>query len=78
MRSYLGKAYYELRNEGYAATELAIAKEMDPNDPTPWFYDAILKQTANRPIEALHDMQQAIELNNNRGVYRSKLLLDED
>lgn len=78
MRSYLGKAYYELKNEGYAATELAIAKEMDPNDPTPWFYDALLKQTTNRPIEALHDMQKAIELNNNRGVYRSKLLLDED
>ncbi len=78
MRSYLGKAYYELRNEGYAATELAIAKEMDPNDPTPWFYDAILKQTTNRPIEAFHDMKKAIELNNNRGVYRSKLLLDED
>ncbi len=78
MRSYLGKAYYELRNEGYAATELAIAKEMDPNDPTPWFYDAILKQTTNRPIEALHDMQKAIELNDNRGVYRSRLLLDED
>ena len=78
MRSYLGKAYYELKNEGYAATELAIAKEMDPNDPTPWFYDAILKQTTNRPVEALHDMQKAIELNDNRGVYRSKLLLDED
>ena len=78
MRSYLGKAYYELRNEGYAATELAIAKEMDPNDPTPWFYDAILKQTTSRPVEALHDMQKAIELNDNRGVYRSKLLLDED
>ena len=78
MRSYLGKAYYELKNKGYAATELAIAKEMDPNDPTPWFYDAILKQTTNRPVEALHDMQKAIELNDNRGVYRSKLLLDED
>ena len=78
MRSYLGKAYYELKNEGYAATEFAIAKDMDPNDPTPWFYDAILKQTTNRPIEALHDMQKAIELNDNRGVYRSTLLLDED
>ncbi len=78
MRSYLGKAYYELRNESYAATELAIAKKMDPNDPTPWFYDAILKQTTNRPVEALHDMQKAIELNDNRGVYRSRLLLDED
>lgn len=78
MRSYLGKAYYELRNNDYAATELAIAKEMDPNDPTPWFYDAIRKQTTNRPVEALYDMQKAIELNDNRGVYRSKLLLDED
>ena len=78
MRSYLGKAYYELKNDGYAGTELAIAKEMDPNDPTPWFYDAIRKQTTNRPVEALHDMQKAIELNDNRGVYRSKLLLDED
>jgi tetratricopeptide (TPR) repeat protein len=78
MRSYLGKAYYELRNEGFAGTELAIAKEMDPNDPTPWFYDAILKQSTNRPVEALHNMQKAIELNDNRGVYRSKFLLDQD
>jgi tetratricopeptide (TPR) repeat protein len=78
MRSYLGKAYYELRNDEYAATELGIAKEVDPNDPTPWFYDAIRKQTTNRPVEALHDMQKAIELNDNRGVYRSKLLLDDD
>jgi len=77
-RSYLGKAYYELRNKDFAGTELTLAKEMDPKDPTPWFYDAILKQTINRPIEALHDMQQAIGLNDNRGVYRSKLLLDSD
>jgi tetratricopeptide (TPR) repeat protein len=78
MRSYLGKAYYELKEDGYAETELAIAKEMDENDPTPWFYDAIRKQTTNRPVEALHDMKKAIELNDNRGVYRSKMLLDED
>jgi len=77
-RSYLGKAYYELRNKDYAGTELNLAKEMDPKDPTPWFYDAILKQTINRPIAALHDMQNAIALNDNRGVYRSKLLLDSD
>ncbi|MCD2453313.1 FecR domain-containing protein [Methylicorpusculum oleiharenae] len=78
LRSYLGKAYYELRNSDFASTEFKIAKEMDPKDPTPWFYDAILKQTTNRPVEALHDMQHAIELNDNRGVYRSRLLLDED
>ncbi|MGZ8947608.1 MAG: tetratricopeptide repeat protein, partial [Methylococcaceae bacterium] len=78
IRSYLGKAYYELRNQDYAGTEYQLAKEMDPKDPTPWFYDAILKQTINRPVEALQDMQKAIELNDNRGVYRSRLLLDDD
>ena len=77
-RSYLGKAYYELRNKDYAGKEFEIAKEMDPKDPTPYFYDAILKQTINRPVESLHDMQKAIELNDNRGVYRSQLLLDKD
>ncbi|MEQ1641381.1 MAG: tetratricopeptide repeat protein, partial [Novosphingobium sp.] len=67
IRSYLGKAHYELRDKGYAGTEFEIAKAMDPKDPTPWFYDAILKQTTNRPVEALHDMQEAIRLNGNRG-----------
>nr|WP_305891482.1 FecR domain-containing protein [Methylomonas sp. SURF-1] len=78
IRSYLGKAYYEERRDRLAADQLELAKERDPNDPTPYFYDAIRKQTTNRPIEALADMQQAVELNDKRGVYRSKLLLDED
>ena len=78
IRSYLGKAYYEQKRTKLAHTEFAIAKALDTNDPTPWFYDAILKQTENRPGEALKDMQRAIELNDNRAVYRSKLLLDQD
>ncbi len=78
IRSYLGKAYYEQKRGDIASTEYAIAKKLDPNDPTPWFYDAIYKQTVNRPVEALHDMQKAIELNDNRAVFRSRLLLDED
>ncbi|MCH9697493.1 MAG: FecR domain-containing protein [Gammaproteobacteria bacterium] len=78
IRSYLGKAYYEQRRGTIASTEYKIAKHLDPKDPTPWFYDAIYKQTVNRPVEALHDMQKAIELNDNRAVFRSKLLLDED
>jgi hypothetical protein len=32
----------------------------------------------NQPVEALHDLQKAIELNDNRAVYRSRLLLDSD
>ncbi|MGH8650849.1 MAG: FecR domain-containing protein, partial [Gammaproteobacteria bacterium] len=78
VRSYLGKAYFEEKRGGLASSEFEIAKQLDPKDPTPWFYDAIHKQTTNRPVEALHDLQKAIELNDNRAVYRSRLLLDED
>ena len=78
IRSYLGKTYYEEKRMPLDEREYQIAKELDPNDPTPWFYDAIAKQTTNRPVEALHNIQKAIELNDNRFVYRSKLLLDSD
>lgn len=78
LRSYLGKAYYEEKREHKAGDQLRIAKQLDPNDPTPWFYDAILKQSINRPIEALHDLQESIARNDNRAVYRSHLLLDQD
>lgn len=61
-----------------AAEQFAIAKGLDLNDPTPWLYDAIRKQSENRPIEALDDLERSIELNDNRAVYRSRELLDED
>ena len=78
IRSYLGKAYYEEKRPPLAADQLTMAKALDPNDPTPWFYDAIRKQSENRPIEALQDLQHAIKLNDNRAIYRSRLLLDKD
>ena len=78
MRSYLGKAYYEEKRDKQSADQYEMSKQLDPRDPTPYFYDAIRKQTTNRPVEALEDMQKAIELNDNRAVYRSRLLLDSD
>jgi tetratricopeptide (TPR) repeat protein len=78
IRSYLGKAYVEEKRDKLAKEQFAAAKELDPQDPTPWFYDAMRKQTVNRPVEALQDLQRSIELNGNRAVYRSRLLLDED
>jgi tetratricopeptide (TPR) repeat protein len=78
IRSYLGKAYYEEKRDPQAQIQFQMAKELDPNDPTPYLYDAIQKQTINRPVEALHDLEKSIELNDNRAVYRSKLLLDND
>ncbi|MGD8252445.1 MAG: tetratricopeptide repeat protein, partial [Desulfobacterales bacterium] len=78
VRSYLGKAYYEEKRDSEAETQYALAKSLDPGDPTPFFYDAIRKQTGNRPVDALKDIQQAIKLNDNRAVYRSRFLLDQD
>ncbi len=61
-----------------AASQLQMAKELDAKDPTAYFYDAIRKQSVNRPVEALQDFQKSIELNDNRAVYRSSetLILD--
>ena len=78
IRSYLGKAYYEEKRDPQAEIQFQQAEQLDPKDPTPYFYDAIRKQTVNRPVEALHDLEKSIELNDNRAVYRSQLLLDND
>jgi tetratricopeptide (TPR) repeat protein len=78
VRSYLGKAYYEAKRTALVEREYDVAKQSDPKDPTPWFYDAIAKQAANGPVEALLSLQEAIALNDNRAVYRSRLLLDSD
>jgi tetratricopeptide (TPR) repeat protein len=78
VRSYLGKAYFEGKRPGLDDREYDVAQEADPKDPTSHLYEAIAKQTTNRPGEALRDIQEAIELNDNRGVYRSRLLLDQD
>ncbi len=78
LRSYLGKAYFTARDETAAAKQYAIAKELDPADPTPWFYDAIRLQLANRPVAALSSIDRSIELNDNRAPFRSRLLLDQD
>ncbi len=76
--SYLGKAFFEVKQDLPAQKSLAWAKQLDPQDPTPHFYEAIRLQTINRPVEAVWELQKSIELNDNRAVYRSRLLLDED
>jgi tetratricopeptide (TPR) repeat protein len=78
LRSYLGKSYFEEKRDGLAETQYEMAKRLDPHDPTPLFYEAIRKQLNNQPIDAFHDLQDSINLNDKRAVYRGRLLLDQD
>jgi tetratricopeptide (TPR) repeat protein len=77
-QSYLGKAYYQAGRfpEGLAA--LQTAKVLDPRDPTPWLYTSLFLRDQNRQTAALGEVRRAITLNDNRAVYRGRLLLDRD
>ena len=94
LRSYLGKAFADedrgllglgiLVGRGVPAEpllaehELQLAKELDKNDPSAWLYSALLKEQQNRANEAIDDLERSKVLNNNRLLYRSRLLLDQD
>jgi tetratricopeptide (TPR) repeat protein len=77
-RSYLGKAFSNMGNDIKARSELTRAIELDPNDPTPWLYSALQAKQEHRLNESIRDLEQSVALNNNRRVFRSQFLLDQD
>jgi Flp pilus assembly protein TadD len=78
LRSYLGKAYADAGDNKRAGHELELARKLDPADPTALLYSALLHQQNNRINEGIHDLEESQELNQNRELYRSRLLLDQD
>ena len=78
LRSYLGKAFSHGADNLRAIKELNLAKRLDPNDPTAWLYSALILQKQNRINEAITDLEKSKNLNENRRLWRSKLLLDQD
>lgn len=76
--SYLGKAFSNNGNEPKARLELDRSKALDPKDPTPWIYSALENKQDSRINEAVRDLEKSQELNDNRRVYRSQFLLDQD
>ncbi|MBN2505511.1 MAG: TonB-dependent receptor [Verrucomicrobia bacterium] len=77
-RSYAGKAFADAGLDLLARRELEYARHLDPQDPTPWLYSALLEQEHHRNNRAVAELERSIALNDNRAVYRSALLLDED
>jgi len=78
LRSYLGKAFSDVGDDPHADKELNLARDLDPNDPTSWLYAALLKQQQNRVNQAVADLDASQQRNDNRSVFRSRLLLDQD
>jgi len=78
LRSYLGKAYANDGDTQRASHELDLAKHLDCADPTAWLYSALLNEQNNRFNEGIQDLEKSQQLNSNRRLYRSRLLLDQD
>ena len=78
LRSYLGKAFSQEYDTLHARRELSLARRLDENDPTPWLYQSWLDYQQNQPNAAVEDLETSQALNDNRAVYRSRFLLDQD
>ena len=78
LRSYLGKAFSNEGDSDRARKELGLAQGLDSHDPTAWLYSALLNREVNRINEGVRDLEHARELNDNRRVYRSGLLIEKD
>ena len=78
LRSYLGKAFQHMGERVLAAKELGLARQLDPGDPTAALYAALLNHQQDRIAAAIRDLEESVRLNENRAVYRSRLLLDQD
>ena len=78
IRSYLAKAWSADHQDALAQKDLRLARQLDPNDPTPWLYSALLDQQHNQINSALRALQKSQELNDHQALFRSKLLLDQD
>ncbi len=77
-RSYLGKAWSQSREDNLAEKDFAIAKNLDPADPTAWLYSALYRFQTHQINDAVRDLERSTELNDNRSVFRSRLQLDHD
>lgn len=78
LRSYLGRAYFEEKRDDVALEQWQLAKQFDPNDPTPYFYTGVHKLFANDPIGAVEELETSRDLNDKRAIYRSETLLQSD
>ncbi len=78
MRVWLGRAYFDEGQSDKSADQFGIAKQEDPQDPTPYLFSAMERYAANDPIGALRELLEAEARGGARRVIRSERGLNED
>jgi tetratricopeptide (TPR) repeat protein len=78
LRSYLARGFSEDGQLRLARQEVERAMELDPLDPTGWLYSALIAWQSLQVNRAIEDLEESQRRNDNRGLYRSRLLLDQD
>lgn len=78
LRNYLARAYFLAGGDARGRDELRLAGELDPADPTVPLVKALHLLREADPIGAVRALEDSIALNDNRAVYRSRHLLDDD
>lgn len=78
LRSYLGQGFAVAGEGRLAEREFGLGTELDPNDPTAWLHRGLERQQTHRLNESVDDLRSSVGRNENRSVFRSSLLLDQD
>jgi tetratricopeptide (TPR) repeat protein len=78
LRNWLGRGYFEEHLSKKASEEFELAQSDDPEDPTSYLFSALERYSANQPIEALRELQEAEKYPEARNVLRSQAGLYED
>lgn len=86
LRAYLGRGYQmaalgwrsSSEFERLAAHEYGRARQLDPEDPTAYLFEALFDQSRNRINPAIRQLERSLELNETRALYRSRQMLEQD
>ncbi len=78
LRSWLGRAYAEEGLSDKALAQFDLAKELDPDNPNAWLFSAAELFEANRPLEAVEEIETAARKAPDRAVLRGPRGLGED
>jgi Tfp pilus assembly protein PilF len=78
LRSLLARLYLRENRISQARSELQLATTLDNNNPGVWLDTAVMNHQEGLRLQAAQNLQQAIALGPQRGVFRSNRLLQAD